>query len=168
VWSSNVTVDFRARLLLGGSGVGLLLLWLLELLGWLGRRRKGLEPAVSRRTLAAWWVPPSMAALLVALTLAGTPFRLRFELSESSLTECAERIRTGVAKEDAVRGSHVGFFRIESAERKDGRVYLVTGSGFLESGGLVYSPRGPPPTSDFPWKHGPHLGGPWWVLSREY
>ena len=169
VWAVCVLIlgsgpgDLGHALVLMGTGALLAFLWLLELLGWLGRRKRKVAEAVTRRGLIAWWLLPGLAAVLVAATVAGVPHRARFLLSETHLTEYAEQIRLGNVDARAVRDVPVGLFVVRYAEFRNGRVYLITGTG-MPTSGFAYAPDATPRRHDNPWVHEASLGRHWWSV----
>jgi len=166
VFAGDAGMDFPVWIALGGAAFFLAFVWLLVLLHWLGRRRRGLVAPATRRAVLAWWTLPGAAVLLVALAFLGVPMRVRFGLSEDALTRYASEIRAG-RDPSRERELRVGLYHVRSAHAEEGCVFLTTSEPFLYSAGFVHSPDGAPRSQDTRYVYGPRVGDHWWVFLHD-
>lgn len=120
------------------------------------------------RLMIAYVILPSLAmSLLIALISQAIPLRVRFELSEGSLTELATRCARDLSADpraqppESCRGSHrAGLFNVDGVLERNGCVILATEVFIEYIAGFAYCTRGPP-KGDY--VRADHLKSRWWT-----
>jgi hypothetical protein len=154
----------------GGSGGAMLLGFALAfsaVVVWSARFIVGALRPDGRRGLRRHWIrwlaAPLMGVTVIGLLYFNVPSPARFALSEPSLERFARQISaTGETTEHPDR--RIGLYALTQIERIEGGArFLVSGTGFLNSHGFAWSPKGMPEVeshTDYI-----HIRGPWyeWV-----
>ncbi len=159
---SNVNVALDDFFALALAGFVLFISWAIGSIG-LFRWESGQPPTRSWRGIgiAGMLALPLSVGLWLGLTAADAPFRVRFSLSEDSLSSYAQEFRSRNIHDDA--DSHrVGLFNVRFVRANDGCIELVTFQGVLSrTSGLAQGTRLQcrPPRYD-------HLAGDWWTWHR--
>jgi hypothetical protein len=139
-----------------------MLLWAATALAWLALVVRTLWRSRPLRVRAATpWLPaPLLLALAITLVAVDAPFQAPFRLSRGAMDATARRVIR-----DPAAGEHIhriGLFEVWQVERVPGGMrFFIKDSGFVDFGGLAYSPNGAPRGPDIAGYE--HLDGPWWV-----
>ena len=161
-----------------GSDAGLhvgAIMWLVGgffalMIGWLISLRRSARPAVKlglgrrvRRYLA-----PLFVAFCAFAVLVGLPFRVRFALSKADLQRYAEEVAKSPPPWGLAQPVSVGLFEVDQVHvLPNGIVRMTTTAcGVVDTCGIVYSPRGPPP-SDGGDRY-TEIGDGWWTWYNRF
>ncbi|MFB9206178.1 hypothetical protein ACFFV7_33640 [Nonomuraea spiralis] len=140
-------------------GVGWLLFgvtWLIVLGVALVRRAR---LVALRRNWMFWAVPPLVVALVGSLVYVGAPFRMRFELSRSSLDHFAKTVSEGTPPG---KRNWIGLYPVEYLEgSRRAFGFMIEDTGFFGSYGFAWSPNGEPDI-DAPGYYR-HFDGQWYL-----
>lgn len=139
---------FYGWLLVGGT-------WLVLAIAWIDKARRG--------ALRSPWLIGGVAMILASASALALdwPLHVRFQLSRPAL----DRITAEMAAEapQMTERRTIGLFDAEWLEPFDGGYrFLVRDAGFLDPGGLAYSPNGEPPNIGGEDRYYP-FSGPWWI-----
>lgn len=167
---SNAGLDVLAILGLFLVAVTWGVVWLVRLLDWFFRMRRGRLPSMSHHNVLSYWgLEPAAFALSVLLVVGGVPQRTRFLLSASALQSFVEEVRAGrVAAFGASKSARqVGLYRVKEAEvLSGGIVRFITSRDGLDDAGFAFSPVSEPPrVGEDSYSH---LSGPWWQWHRSW
>ena len=137
--------------------------WLLVGGTWLVLTIMSIDTARSRALRSPWLIGGVALVLPTASALAWDwPLHVRFQLSRSALDGITAEMAAPDAPQMIERRS-IGLFDAESLERFDGGYrFLVRDAGFIDPGGLAYSPNGEPPNIGGEDRYYP-FNGPWWI-----
>jgi len=149
-------------LVVGGAAV--LVLWALRVVLHLAITRR-----VPERRRVRWLVAQPMVLLVcIALVASGAAFRVRFMLSQSSLSNYVQTASPATTWGSSAAGVRVGLFRLREVEALPqgvGRM-ITTECGVIDACGLVYSPASTPPVVGEDVYDS--LGGPWYHWYRRF
>lgn len=161
---SNAGLHVGAILLIFGGAVVLFFGWLFSLVRrtWPTRR-----PPFPRRWLR-FLLAPLFIVVCSGAVCAGLPFRVRFALSKADLQRYAEEVTKSPPPWGLARPVSVGLFEVEEVRvLPNGIVRMTTTAcGVVDSCGVVYSPRGPPP-SDGGDRYN-EIGDGWWCWYNRF
>ena len=149
-------------LVVGGAAV--LVLWALRVVLHLAITRRAPE-----RRRVRWLVAQPLVLLVcIAFVSSGAAFRVRFILSQSSLSNYVQTASPATTSGSSASGVRVGLFRLREAEvLPQGVVRMITTEcGVIDACGLVYSPAGTPPVVGEDVYDS--LGGPWYHWYRRF
>jgi hypothetical protein len=140
----------------------------LLVVAWGIRLGIALVARVWKRRVIAWkrfLVQPTLAVVLFTALYTSAPMTVRFDLSRGAMDDTALAVLAG---ERDPRSIHrIGLYSVVRAERVQGTFrFLVEHTGFLDPGGFVYSPEGPPPVVGEDTYE--HYRGPWYLWSESW
>jgi len=115
-------------------------------------------------TMLLWLLLPLLIAASFGLARNGAFFRARFALSRPALERF---VQAAPETSGPAEKRWVGLFEMRVKERQGDTVWMITGHGFVEVGGLVWSPDGEPPKlAEHADEYSPIEGG-WWKWRRD-
>ena len=141
-------------------------IWLIRLtVYWLRRRSGNRQPEIFSRPAIYWTLEPIVLIVSLALSALGIFSFIRFTISERSLTDYVERVRSGeiiLASEFNYPSRQVGLYTIAATDLlPDGTVRMLTSShSLLDRAGFAHSPANPPPRQGEDSYQ--YLYGHWW------
>lgn len=163
---TDAGLSITALILTAYGGMLLLAIWLVRLVRWLvrGRRSSGMEPVATGRRVLRWVWEPATIVIVFVVVYYGLAFPTRFRLNRWALESYVQRVQGGDVPSQA---RVVGLFRVRETEVLPGGVVrMITTDCMFDDCGVVFSPRGRPPTigedSYYP------LADGWWRWWRSW
>ncbi len=156
IYFTDVACPFNVFLVLGGSGLGLGVVWLVLTAVW---------PHLIRHSVCAVWLTVPAAGLLgSALLLTSWGLLVRVALSETTLRKCAANAAAAGGVPDEFP-EMVGLFWVEDVRVDGGGVYFYTSRSFLNRHGVAYLPPG---SASVPRISVCHLYGSWYSFEWRF